>query len=127
MGGGARPPSCVIGEAIDPPGSYPTAPINTMSCVRTGSGTTLSVANQVLITAVVCSLVFFVLGMLVGVLFLYWIVIRCAWRSKQSNNSTSPPVMYEDVSLHSHFQVRNDIELKENVAYGPIERVHPET
>ena len=71
------------------------SPIDTMSCVHTGSGNTLSVTNQVFITAVICSLVFFVLGMLVGAVFLYWIAIRYACRSK---NSTTPPVMY----LYTH-------------------------
>ena len=104
-------------------------PVNTLIGIImcTGPGSTLSAANQVIITAVVCSLVFFALGMLVGALFLYWVIIRCACTSKQSSSSShsTPLIICEDVSTYSHFQVKNDIELKENVAYGPIERVHP--
>ena len=85
-----------------------------------------------LITAIVCSLVFFTLGMLVGALFHYWTTIRCSHKLKRSssNSSTPPatsvPVVYEEVSPKSHSGRKSDIELKDNLAYGPVtvEAVH---
>ena len=78
----------------------------------------LSTGNQVLITAIICSLVCFILGVLLGVLSYHLSVVR---RSKLSSSSPAPPaasapVVYEEVS---HIK-KGNIELKENVAYGPI-------
>ena len=89
-----------------------------------GSGNILSVSSQVLITATVCCIALFILGLLVGVLCHHCAIVRCVWKSKQSpNNSftppaTSPPVVYEEVSPDSHSGKKCDIELKDNLAYG---------
>ena len=83
----------------------------------------LSAATQVLITAIVCSLVFFVLGMLVGAIFHYWATV-CKIKQSSSNSSTLPAasaqVVYEEVSPDSHPERKCDIELKDNLAYGPV-------
>ena len=94
----------------------------------------LSTASQVLITAIVCSLVLFVLGMLVGALFHYLATVRCVCKLKQSSsNSPAPPaastpVVYEEVSQchapDSNSGMKSDIELKDNLAYGPVVIVH---
>ena len=97
--------------------------------VYTVCGNMLSSANQVLITAIVCSLAFFVLGMLFGALFHYWATVRCVCKFKQpSSNSPTPPaaltqVVYEEVSPDS--ERKCDIELKgDNLAYVPVVAVH---
>lgn len=82
----------------------------------------LSVGIQVAITAVICSLVFFTLGLMFGIIYHHWPRARCTTcKSSCCSPTPPPPVVYEDVSLstHSH-QVKSDIALKENVAYGPI-------
>ena len=95
----------------------------------TGSGNILSAATRVLITAIVCSLFFFILGLLVGVLFHYWATVRCECRLKQSstNRPTPPaapaPVVYEEVSPDSHSGRKCDIEVKDNLAYGHVTTV----
>ena len=76
-----------------------------------------------IITAVVCSLVFFTLGMLVGVLCLHCATVVRVRKSK--NSSPTPPatsiaVVYEEVSPDTNTGTKSDIELKDNVAYGPI-------
>ena len=99
----------------------------------TGSGNMLSAASQVLITAIICSFAFFILGVLVGVLFHYWTTVRCVHRLKQSpSNSPAPPVastpvVYEEVSPESLSGRKSDIELKDNLAYGPVIAVHKQT
>ena len=91
----------------------------------------LSAATQVLITAIVCSLVFFILGMFVGALFHYWATVRCVcklFKQSSSNSPTPPaataPVVYEEVSPDSHSERKCDIELKDNLAYGPVVAIH---
>ena len=88
---------------------------------------------QIILTAVICSFVFFFLGVLVGVLCHCWgrvFIKPCASDIKRSNRKRrehpSPtntpaddsPVVYEDVTTDSHSQQK--IELEENVAYGHI-------
>ena len=90
-----------------------------------GSETTLF-TSQLIITAVVCSLVFFVLGTFLGALTVllaclkYVQIIRKSNKSKSSSPTPPAPVVYEEVSPDSHIQRKNDIELNENVAYGPV-------
>ena len=90
----------------------------------------LSAAIQVLITAIVCSLVFFILGMLVGALFHYRATVRCVCKFKQSSsNSPTPPaasapVVYEELSPDSQSGRKCDVELKDNLAYGSVVAVH---
>ena len=90
----------------------------------------LSAVSQVLITAIVCSLVFFILGMLAGALFHYWATVRCVCKFKQSSrNSPTPPaaagpVIYDEVSPDSRSEGMCDIELKDNLAYGPVVEIN---
>ena len=86
----------------------------------------LSAENQVIITAVVCSLVFFTLGMLVGVLCLHCATVLHVHKSKTLSSgrptppATSTPVVYEEVSPDISTGNNVDIEFKDNVAYGPV-------
>ena len=88
----------------------------------------LSAASQVLVTAIACSLFFFILGMLVGALFHYWATVRCVCRLKQSSLSNRPvapaPAVYEEVSSDLHSGRKCDIELKDNLAYGQVHGCH---
>lgn len=88
--------------------------------VRAGSGNTPSATSQVLIIAIVCSFAVFILGMLLGALLHYWATVRCVHISS-SHRSTpqvaTVPVIYEEVS---HSERKSDIELKNNIAYGPV-------
>ena len=74
------------------------------------------------ITAIICFLVCFILGVLVGALFNRCATVQSLCKLKASSSpSTSPaPVVYEEVSPDSHTRRKNDIELNENVAYGPV-------
>ena len=78
----------------------------------------LSTGTQVHITAIICSLTCLLIELLLGVLFYHLSVVRHC--KLQGSSSTPPiastPVVYEDVS---HIE-KHDIELNENVAYGPI-------
>ena len=84
----------------------------------------LSTGSAVAITAVVCSLVFLVIGVMVGALCGHWTTIYRLGKQKQSgsiNNSeptqpATPVPVYEELASPEG----KHIELKENVAYGPI-------
>ena len=93
----------------------------------------LSCSSQTILTSVICSFVFFFLGVLVGVLCHRWgrvFVKPCTGDIKRSSGkrrehpspSDTPaddaPVVYEEVTTDSH--TRQKIELEENVAYGHI-------
>ena len=95
----------------------------------------LSNTTQVAITAVVCSVAFFLFGILVGVLCHRWAVpaFMKPYNKKHSNETehqhshsdrpaaVTAPVLYEEVKLSSdppHSE--QNIELQENAAYGPI-------
>jgi hypothetical protein len=95
----------------------------------------LSSSSQVILAAVICSFVFFFLGVLVGVLCHRWgrvFVKPCTGDIKCSNGKRrehpSPtdtpaddaPVVYEEVTTDSHSKSGQKIELEENVAYGHI-------
>ena len=90
-----------------------------------GNYDTLSTRSQTIISTIISSLVFLLLGMFLGALLLYCIM-RLKGKFKLTRNSLTPPVtsapaIYEEVSPDSHTQGRkNDIELSENVAYGPV-------
>ena len=75
------------------------------------------------ITAIVCSLVCFTLGVLVGALFnrCSRSTVQCSCKLKASSSSPAPPapVIYEEVSPER----KNNIELNENVAYGPVANI----
>ena len=82
----------------------------------------LSTAAAVAITAVVCSLVMFITGTVCGVLLT---VCISRWNKKGRSSKPAPNtqeqqqtvVVYEEVDTLS-----KKIELKENVAYGPVKQ-----
>ena len=90
------------------------------------SGTTgiLSTGSAVATTAVVCSLVFLVIGVFVGALCGHWTTVYRLGKQKlpgSINNSEPTPQtasvpVYEELASHEG----KPIELKENVAYGPL-------
>ena len=86
----------------------------------------LSIGATLALVAVICSMVFFILGTVFGSLCVY-----CVPKCKQLYNSKyghqlcvsqQPVPDYEDVhhKTHSLEHNKHTIELKENVAYGPI-------
>lgn len=93
----------------------------------------LSNSSQVILAAIICSLVFLSVGIFVGALCHHWarVFIRSC-RVKRSTETLTihehptptdttadaAPVMYEEVTSHSHSGQK--IELTDNVAYGPI-------
>ena len=77
------------------------------------------------VTAIICSLVFLILGMFLGGLIHHCIVrykgrFNRLIKSSPTPQPTSAPAIYEEVSPDSHTERKNDIELNENVAYGPV-------
>ena len=98
----------------------------------TGSGNTLFTTSQLIITAIVCSLVCLVFGAFIGALIVLLACLRYVQNIKKSYvlTSSSPtppaalaPVIYEEVSPDSHTDRKYDIELNENVAYGPVANI----
>ena len=91
-----------------------------------GSTSTFSVESAVATASVICSIFFLVVGIMVGVVCGHWATVK---KSKNSNSdksestsqtATSAPV-YEDLSASPDMDTRGKtIELKENIAYGPI-------
>ena len=91
-----------------------------------------TVRSQVITTAVICSFVFFLIDVLVGALCHHWATVftkSCNLKHPSGAISTHTPtdtpdlvapipVVYEEVAHVSHSGQK--IELKENVAYGPI-------
>ena len=80
------------------------------------------------ITAIACSLVCFTLGVLVGAVLYHCVTVRSSYILKPSSSPPTPPapptpVIYEEVSPDSHTRRKNDIELNENVAYGPVANI----
>ena len=83
----------------------------------------LSSGSQVIISNIICSLVFLLLGIFLGVLLNYCFMRHKGKFKLTRNNLTPPtsaPVIYEEVSPDSHSIRKNVIELSENVAYGPV-------
>ena len=84
----------------------------------------LSSGSQVIIAAIICSVVFLLLGIFLGVLLHYCFMIHKGKFKSTRNSLTQPvasaPVIYEEVSPDSHTERKNVIELSENVAYGPV-------
>ena len=87
----------------------------------------LSAGVQVAISAAICSLIFFILGLLFGVIYHRCPKVRCTtckYKQSLGNSPTPPaasaPIVYEEVSPKMHSLVKSDIELEENVAYGPV-------
>ena len=91
----------------------------------------LTNSGQIIITAVTCSFVFFLIGILVGALCHRWATVfikLCnvkhpsgAYTPTDPPGPVAPsPVVYEEVASDSLSGQNKIIELKENVAYGPI-------
>ena len=90
----------------------------------------LSTSTQVIFAAVICSFVFFLFGILVGALCHRWAIVFIKPCNIKHSNETihehphtdtpaaGSPVVYEEVTSVSPSGQK--IELKENVAYGPI-------
>ena len=82
----------------------------------------LSTAAAIASTAIVCSLVMFITGALCGALLTVCII---RWNKKERSSKPAPntqkqqqaAVVYEEVDTQS-----KKIELKENVAYGPVKQ-----
>ena len=77
------------------------------------TSSSLSTADAVAITAVVGGLCSFTAGLLLGVL-LTQCHVHC--HRKQKRGQTERPPVYEDIQL----EMKADIELKHNEAYGHI-------
>ena len=87
-------------------------------------GNEFSNGSKVIIAAIVCSVVFLLLGIFLGVLFHYCFMGHKGKFKLTRNNLTqhvaSAPAIYEEVSPDSRTERKNVIELSENVAYGPV-------
>ena len=95
---------------------------NTRICMHVGnSSRQQSCGRAVTLTAVICSTVFFIIGTLFLILHL-----RCkqsyANKTDQPAETQPPRPVYEDIHVSPPSTADNKqvIELKENVAYGPI-------
>lgn len=76
-------------------------------------------------TIIICSLVCFILGVLVGALVLFCAAVQYVHKFKKIARSTTPIThatiaVYEEVSSNTQKERKNDIEINENVAYGPV-------
>ena len=74
----------------------------------------LSTAEAVGIAIALSSIVSFTAGLLVALVIVYCYIRQLKGRYSPRDPQQSP-VQYEDVSM-----VTKDIELKENIAYGPV-------
>ena len=90
-------------------------------------GTTieLSTGSAVAITAVLCSVVFLLIGIALGILIYYCLSSTAKRRAQYSVSSSStepqtPAPVYEEIS--STDSKPKAIELSENIAYGPTRR-----
>ena len=80
------------------------------------------IAPAIAITATVCTLIAFIAGVLCGAMVTVCIS-RCTWHKKGDSSKPASSIqeqqpavpVYEEVDIQSH-----KIELKENVAYGPV-------
>ena len=77
----------------------------------------LSVGNAVTISFMVTFALTFVLAFSLGVL-VHAVVKQCRGRSKSASGATPSGPVYEVVDSNTSAQQK--IELKENVAYGPV-------
>ena len=90
-------------------------------------GTTieLSTGSAVAITAVLCSVVFLIIGIALGILIHYCLSSTAKRRAQYSVSSSStepqtPAPVYEEISATD--SKPKAIELSENIAYGPTRR-----
>ena len=89
----------------------------------------LSTEGALVLTAVICSTVVFVCGAIFGMSCLY-LVTRCkqslpTTKNDQASGTHLPVPVYEDVQVSPQSPKqqhdKQTIELKENMAYGPID------
>ena len=85
----------------------------------------LSTGVSVAITAVLCSVAFFALGVLSTLLVVYCLSSTAKRRAQYSESSSStepqtPAPVYEEISITD--TKPKAIELSENIAYGPTRR-----
>ena len=90
-----------------------TSPLCSCGNSSMSTGSSLSTADAVAITAVVGGLCSFTAGLLLGVL-----LTRCSvhCHRKQKRGQTERPPVYEDIQS----EMKIDIELQHNEAYGHI-------
>ena len=79
----------------------------------------LSTGASVAITAVLCSVAFFALGVLSTLLVVYCLSSTAKRRAQYSVSSTEPAPVYEEISITVTDTKPKAIELSENIAYGP--------
>ena len=81
----------------------------------------LSTAATAAITTIVCSLATFIAGTVCGVLLTVcisrWNKKRCGSKPAPNTQQQQTVVVYEEVDTQS-----KNVELKENVAYGPVKQ-----
>ena len=90
-----------------------------------GSNVELSTGSVVAITAVLCSVVFLLIGIALGILIHYCLSSTAKRRAQYSVSSSStepqtPAPVYEEISATD--TKPKAIELSENIAYGPTRR-----
>ena len=83
---------------------------------KESTSNSLSRAEAVVITAVVCVVCSFTAGLLLGVLVT---LCNVHYHKKQKRDQTERPPVYEDIPLEKK---RTDIELQHNEAYGHFPR-----
>ena len=83
---------------------------------KESTSNSLSRAEAVVITAVVCVVCSFTAGLLLGVLVT---LCNVHYHKKQERDQTERPPVYEDIPLGKK---RTDIELQHNEAYGHFPR-----
>ena len=83
------------------------------------ASSSLSVGDAVMVTFFVTFAVTLVLGFTLGVLVHAVVVKQCRGRSKSASGATPSGPVYEMVDSKTSAQ-QQKIELKENVAYGPV-------
>ena len=96
----------------------------TISCMG-GTTIELSTGSAVAITAVLCSVVFLLIGFVLGLLTHYCLSSTAKRRAQYSVSSSStepqtPAPVYEEISATD--TKPKAIELSENIAYGPARR-----
>ena len=96
-------------QTVVPTPSFATFPPSTAPSDKDNS---LSRAEAVVITAVVCVVCSFTAGLLLGVLVT---LCNVHYHKKQKRDQTERPPVYEDIPLEKK---RTDIELQHNEAYG---------
>ena len=96
-----------------------------MSSFSGSSSPQLSYGGAVALTAVICSVVFLVVGFVLGMLCCFF-TLRHNKQSRAIHRDVPPLPVYEDIQCTCHVlptsveDNKQAIDLKENTAYGPI-------